>query len=68
MAVRNRAASSRPRYSSGSGGARLYLPDDDNKIKTEHVIFYVAPDSPEQADQTDQITTAPGGRCGITGP
>ena len=47
MAVRNRAARSRPRYSSGSGGARLYLPDDDNKIKTEHVIFYVAPDSPE---------------------
>jgi len=27
--------------------ARLYLLDDDNKIKTEHVIFYVAPDSPE---------------------
>ena len=23
--------------------ARLYLLDDDNKIKTEHVIFYVAP-------------------------
>ncbi len=25
-----------------SPGARLYLLDDDNKIKTEHVIFYVA--------------------------
>ena len=23
-------------------GARLYLLDDDNKIKTEHVIFYAA--------------------------
>jgi len=23
-------------------GARLYLIDDDNKIKTEHVIFYAA--------------------------
>ena len=25
-----------------SPGARLYLLDDDNKIKTEHVIFYAA--------------------------
>jgi hypothetical protein len=27
--------------------ARLYLLDEDNKIKTEHVIFYVVPESPE---------------------
>jgi hypothetical protein len=25
-------------------GARLYLLDDNNKIKTEHVIFYAAQD------------------------
>jgi hypothetical protein len=24
--------------------ARLYLLDDNNKIKTEHVVFYVAPE------------------------
>ena len=29
--------------------ARLYLLDDDNKIKTEHVIFYVAQNSPQPA-------------------
>jgi len=28
-------------------GARLYHLDDDNKIETEQVIFYVAPNSPE---------------------
>jgi hypothetical protein len=27
--------------------ARLYLLDDNDKIKTEHVIFYVAQSSPE---------------------
>ena len=30
-----------------SHGARLYHLDDDNKIETEQVIFYVAPNSPE---------------------
>src|SRR5215467_4345294 len=28
-------------------GARLYHLDDNNKIQTEQVIFYVAPNSPE---------------------
>jgi len=38
----------------GTGGteisatcARLYVLDDNDKIKTEHVIFYVAQGSPE---------------------
>ena len=30
-------------------GARLYRLDDNNKIKTEQVIFYVAPNSPAPA-------------------
>jgi len=30
-------------------GARLYHLDDDNKIETEQVIFYVAPNSPAPA-------------------
>ena len=33
----------------GAPGARLYHLDDNNKIKAEQVIFYVAPNSPAPA-------------------